>query len=783
MKQYEKDQQGLRGWTNCVIQEQGNAVSLAVAFAGLPKDKSLLKELRLAAKHFQSSQPALWKVLKKFYRESNQYLDVLCDRFVADEEKNLKKANEQYRLGEFDDEEEPKSNADIRPFKMRAKEFVAQIAKEMRRSENEVITRLRLAICKHEKIGEVSTDPPGASEGMKEYGRFRTTKYGVFTPGGIFGWVRIIKNRLDHFAHSADVNNRAPRVHLIQTTYQGERQIEREIEISRDKIFLKNPSAAVKALTEYNVYVVRNDFAYTETVNYLNHRPRGREIVRVKTTGWFKIDIGYCFVQAHVPPQLVTIMPKVGRALVRKTSAAKPQPEIIVRLDKPIKDVGRKYGLSVSGTVDEWRSQVAAPLEGCSNVALAVGVAFAGPLLLFAREQTGGFNIYGPSTIGKSAADAGGESVYGIPSTSTALSGDVERFDARWATASDVGIVALAQKRTDTALFLDELGSAKSLREKVIDLIYILTGGTAKLRADSQGNLREQQGFRSLVFSTGEIPLRILVEKLDDTEGRKKRLVDVPALVGEKTALETVPHDKLGEICSGIYANTARLHGAVGQAWLRYLVDLGEAEIRAKLDEHRKAWLALPKIVELIRRDPKDDSVIHRFALLAAALRMSIDAELWPWSVESTDRAIVACCLRWAADKDSSVTTLEQKAAEQKLREGILVARAAHQLIVLNKQPGKGGGLFVPAPEHATMFEDLDEFKKAGTLSGFIKVDNTGTRILLYPDAFRKVSAGCGLEHDALVDYLTRSELLKIENEKVKGQTERFYVLADRIIA
>ena len=135
------------------------------------------------------------------------------------------------------------------------------------------------------------------------------------------------------------------------------------------------------------------------------------------------------------------------------------------------------------------------------------------------------------------------------------------------------------------------------------------------------------------------------------------------------------------------------------------MAELGEIGIRAGLDQHRKAWLALPEIVELIHRNPSDDSVIHRFGTIAAALRMATEAGLWPWSIESSDRAIVACCLRWAADKDPSVTTMEQKAAVQKLREAILAACDANQLIVLNLESGgRGGPRFKPVPEHATLY-------------------------------------------------------------------------------
>jgi hypothetical protein len=609
---------------------------------------------------------------------------------------------------------------------------------------------------------------------MGVYGRFRTTRYGVFAPGGLWGWERICKTRLDPLAHSSmhrtDLN---PRVHFIATTHEGAREIKREIEIPRTNISLKSHGTAVKALTHFNAYVVRSEYARAEMVDFLNWRPTKLKIVRTKTTGWVKTDGGHCFVQPLAPPDLAPIMPKASTALMPKNSKMQTVPRILARLDTSVGAAGQTYGFHVAGTVPEWQDEVARPLEGCSNIALAAGTALAAPLLPFACEQTGGAHTHSDSTLGKTAALTVGESFYGRPSTTSATR-DVEPFGSKWATASDVGIVGLAQKRTDLPLFLDEIGSAKSVKEKVVEIIYILTGGTPKLRADSRGNIREQHGFSTLVFSTGEVPLSTFLDQMD-TEGRKKRLVDVPALVGVETTLETVPHEKLGEVCPRIYAATDRLHGAVGQAWLGHLVDLGDARIKAKLDQHRAAWLALPDIAKLLYRDPKDDSVIRRFALLAAALRMAVEAELWPWSIEESDRGIVACTLRWAADRGLPVATLEEKAAEQKLREAIEAERT--KFVVLEKHPGKGGGLFVPIPEHAIIYENSAAFKDAGTLYGFIKIDGENTRILIDRDAFHRLSGGCDL--DALVAHLQRSGLLQIKNEKVNGRTAQYYVLAD----
>ena len=44
---------------------------------------------------------------------------------------------------------------------------------------------------------------------------------------------------------------------------------------------------------------------------------------------------------------------------------------------------------------------------------------------------------------------------------------------------------------------------------------------------------------------------------------------------------------------------------------------------------------------------PQVRSILNRFALIAAALRMAIEAKLLPWSINDTDLGIAACMMRW----------------------------------------------------------------------------------------------------------------------------------------
>jgi hypothetical protein len=92
-----------------------------------------------------------------------------------------------------------------------------------------------------------------------------------------------------------------------------------------------------------------------------------------------------------------------------------------------------------------------------------------------------------------------------------------------------------------------------------------------------------------------------------------------------------------------------RLHGAVGDAWLQVLVDLGTEQIKAEVHEHQEEFRGRPQVQALYQVAlPYQRSVIDRFATLAAACRMAINKIGLPWDGEDTDAAIEACISRWA---------------------------------------------------------------------------------------------------------------------------------------
>src|SRR5262249_52840553 len=168
---------------------------------------------------------------------------------------------------------------------------------------------------------------------------------------------------------------------------------------------------------------------------------------------------------------------------------------------------------------------------------------------------------------------------------------------------------------------------------------------------------------------TGE---KSLVDFIPDLqEGARKRLADIPAEVQADSAFETIISDQVDVVGKVMFNTMKRQHGAVGRDWQHHLVLLGPDEIRARLAQHREAFLALTAVRAVEAKAHRQvRTVLSRVALFAAALRMAIVAKLLPWTIEEADAGIVACMQRWAAQRGNTDIAGELvRAADQVLRD------------------------------------------------------------------------------------------------------------------
>ena len=429
-----------------------------------------------------------------------------------------------------------------------------------------------------------------------------------------------------------------------------------------------------------------------------------------------------------------------------------------------------QHGLDTRGSVEQWIEQIARPLAGNSNVHLCVGTMFAGPLLKFAHEPPGLFHVWGTSKIAKSLAGAIGQSVWGRPK----VPGEADAFGASW-TATAVGLERYAILRSDVGAYLDEIGEGepKSIRPAV----YGLANGSTKLRGTQDITLRPMESFRILGISTGEPTMESYLasggEKVP--AGLKVRLVDVPAEVQPDSAFETFPREQIEELGKQFYPLTSELYGAVGRAWLQYLVDLGAENIAALVQHHRNEWLKLPAVAAVrAKSNVQVHSILNRFALVAAALRMAIEAKLLPWS--SDDCGVAACMARCLTSRNGRLDLNgEVLAAIEQIR-AILATDLHGQFI---NQRIIDGNLDYANPADATKRDTLGYLKEG--------------RILVEPTAWRNVLCA-GYDPVKTARHLKGEGLLMADEtggklqrqEKVKRGgdivTSRFYVLDPKIL-
>jgi uncharacterized protein (DUF927 family) len=600
----------------------------------------------------------------------------------------------------------------------------------------------------------VRNDVPGSD--VKEYGsRGRTSSKGTFVRtsdylggGGLDalvtgGWMRVAKDRIDPVAWSYQhglsrkTEKQNWRHHFVITERNGHQS---SFALPRERLAGKG-ELAVKLLMKAGVHVVGREGVQKALAQFLGFKPK-HEVVRVPRVGWAQVGEGWMiFVR---PDEVITPpgMPQATRTSYELAAAA------------------TRHGLHIAGTTTEWAADVAAPLQGNSNVALSFATFFAAPLLSFSSEPGGGNHLYGPSTIGKTMISDAGQSVYGWPHETAD-----DAFGVSWG-GTEAGFEALALARTDLGLPLDEITLANPRTAEQV--IYKVASGTKGPRATSAGHLRETAHASVSVLSTGEKSLAQFIGKRLQ-EGARKRLVDVPAEVQPGSAFERIPRDQIHVEGKRFFDAVKRQHGAVGLAWQRHLVQLGPDRIKADIDRHREAFLTLPEVTTVTERaHPQVRAVVNRFAHYATALRMAIEAGLLPWSVAQADTGILACMGRWVAQRGNVDTAGEIVRAARQI-EADLVAGMSDRFIHIH-QADKRWMPISPADEIKQRTPQL--------FDGYAKPD----RVLVRPEAWRRYCNG--FDPAEIAAHFKQRDLLIAGNnglskpEQVIGTVGRFYVLS-----
>ena len=256
-----------------------------------------------------------------------------------------------------------------------------------------------------------------------------------------------------------------------------------------------------------------------------------------------------------------------------------------------------------SGSLAEWQREIAQYAAGNSRLCLALGVAFAAPLLPLIKAESGGFHLYGDSSDGKTTAALVSLSVWANP----------EDTKVTWKGTSH-GFDNLAAARNDGLLVLDEISQAK--RNVIGDTVYSVMNGTNKIQGAKDGGNRALSRWRVLLLSTGEkTPEAILRDTEDWNAGHATRLPSIPAFA--RYGIYDTLHGHAGgaELSEHLQQAAAHHHGTAGRAF----VCLIDENTPAQTKERINAFMAtLPELGSGQAR-----RVALRFALVAAAIELA----------------------------------------------------------------------------------------------------------------------------------------------------------------
>jgi len=295
------------------------------------------------------------------------------------------------------------------------------------------------------------------------------------------------------------------------------------------------------------------------------------------------------------------------------------------------------------GTLDEWRTEVAALCQGNSRLMFCVSVAFAATLLHHSGVPSGGFHIWGDSSSGKSTAFKVAGSVYGG-----------KDYPRNWR-MTDNALETVAAQHSDALLLLDEIAQVDP---KVVgDTVYMLANETGKGRATQTATARRVHTWRTMFLSDGEISLANHMAEAGKgvRSGHDVRMAHIAADAGKGLGVYETLHDFAnGAAFSDHLVKMAQQHyGTAGLAFIEWAVTraprLPDA-LRSRINKLAHELCPTGAHGQVSR-------VAARFALVGVAGEAATEAGITGWENGAALDAMRACFAAWLEGRGGAGNT------------------------------------------------------------------------------------------------------------------------------
>jgi uncharacterized protein (DUF927 family) len=298
-----------------------------------------------------------------------------------------------------------------------------------------------------------------------------------------------------------------------------------------------------------------------------------------------------------------------------------------------------------AGALADWQEHIGKPAGQHLLMQFAISVAWAATLLQMSGGESGGFHLWEFSTKGKTTVQQVAASNWG----SGALNGGYIR---RWrATANH--LEATFASASDTCLILDEISQLGY--GELAQVVYTLTGEVGKGRLRPDATARTPYSWRTLLLSSGEVPISSRIDEDRHQKGGRSRelrggasvrVIDIPAdrRHGAFDQPAGEPDFSPAVFAERMQAAAATYYGTAGPAFVKALIDekVTGAAVRQAVSKF---------IVSVLGGASSDDGqvrrVARRFGLVAVAGTMAIGAGIVNWDAEAFTEGVRGLFRSW----------------------------------------------------------------------------------------------------------------------------------------
>jgi len=304
----------------------------------------------------------------------------------------------------------------------------------------------------------------------------------------------------------------------------------------------------------------------------------------------------------------------------------------------PDKETQSQLSVYQSGSLDEWKTNIATSCKGNPLITFAMGASFSSALLYLLNLDGGGFHFYGHSSRGKTTLLQLSASIWGN-SIDPAVGGK-DAYIGRWSiTPNAIELIGTAY--SDICLINDELGT--NTDNTFSETIYNLTAGVGKVRLTEDS----KQTWRTSLLSSGELKISDQIAKASGKEalaGQKVRVLDIHV---EDIFLNTndLPAK---EFVENIKQNCCHYFGSAGECFIEHLLEI--ANDSEKLNDLRSRFSELSASLAQDNMQPEQSRALNRFAIVNLALDLSIDLGLLPITQNEAHESVKTTLVTWIED-------------------------------------------------------------------------------------------------------------------------------------